>query len=100
MNSNQVVPINIVIEETPQVETIVQDGLSPVSTIINAPWVNVTSVNGKTGDVIVNPVGSILSFASSINVENLTNEVGGEWSFIGTSEMNSGAKLYHYSRTA
>lgn len=44
------------VQGVPQLETTVQDGTYPISTIINAPWVEVTSVNGKTGDVEIEPV--------------------------------------------
>lgn len=53
MDSNQPIPINTTIAETPQLQTVVQDGLTPVTSVINAPWVSVTSVNGKTGDVAI-----------------------------------------------
>lgn len=44
------------IGEVPQLETVIQDGSYPISTIINAPFIEVTSVNGQTGDVLVNPI--------------------------------------------
>lgn len=53
MNGNDIVPISTVISDAPQVQTVVQDGLTPVSSIVNAPWVQVTSVNGQVGDVII-----------------------------------------------
>lgn len=53
MNTNQPIPINTTITETPQLQTVVQDGVTPVTTLVNAPWVSVTSVNGKTGDVAI-----------------------------------------------
>lgn len=37
----------------PQIQTIIQEYGPPISTVINAPWVSVTSVNGMTGDVVV-----------------------------------------------
>lgn len=49
--SNEPTPITTVISEVPQLQTVMQDGLAPISTIVNAPWVSVTSVNGMTGDV-------------------------------------------------
>lgn len=51
MQSNQPIPVNTIITEVPQLQTVMQDGLSPITTVVNAPWVSVTSVNGKTGDV-------------------------------------------------
>ena len=51
--NNQPIPINTTITEAPVLQTVMQDGLSPVTTIVNAPWVNVTSVNGMVGDVVV-----------------------------------------------
>lgn len=44
-----------VIQDVPQVQTVLQNGIN-VSSQINAPFVEVTSVNGKTGDVITEPV--------------------------------------------
>lgn len=49
--SNEPTPISTVISEVPQLQTVLQDGLPPISSIVNAPWVSVTSVNGQTGDV-------------------------------------------------
>lgn len=40
-------------ETFPQIQTIIDEYSPPISTIIDAPWVNVTSVNGMTGDVLV-----------------------------------------------
>ena len=40
----------------PQVQTVIQNGVLPVASIINAPFVEVTSVNGMTGDVITEPI--------------------------------------------
>lgn len=37
----------------PQIQTIIQEFGPPISTIIDAPWVSVTSVNGMTGDVVI-----------------------------------------------
>lgn len=48
-------PLQTVIQDVPQVQTILQNGIS-VSSQINAPFIEVTSVNGKTGDVITEPV--------------------------------------------
>ncbi len=47
--------LQTVIQDVPQVQTVLQNGIS-VSSQINAPFVEVTSVNGKTGDVITEPV--------------------------------------------
>ena len=44
------------IEDTPQIKTIMSNGNYPITTIVDAPWVAVTSLNGMTGDVIVEPV--------------------------------------------
>ena len=43
-----------VMDGVPQVQTIVQDGIL-LTSIINAPFVEVTSVNGMTGDVEILP---------------------------------------------
>lgn len=51
-------PLQTVIQDVPQVQTILQNGIN-VSSQINAPFVEVTSVNGKTGDVITEPVVGI-----------------------------------------
>lgn len=51
--SNEPTPINTIISDAPQLQTVMQDGLPPISSIVNAPWVSVTSVNGMTGDVSV-----------------------------------------------
>lgn len=40
-------------ETLPQIQTIIDEYASPISTVIEAPWVTVTSVNGMTGDVVV-----------------------------------------------
>lgn len=40
-------------ETLPQIQTIVEEYGPPLSTIVDAPWVNVTSVNGMVGDVNV-----------------------------------------------
>lgn len=45
--------INTIVEEVPQLQTVIQDGIAPITTIVNAPFVEVTSVNGMTGDVVV-----------------------------------------------
>lgn len=44
-----------VIQDVPQVQTVLQNGIN-VSSQINAPFIEVTSVNGKTGDVITEPI--------------------------------------------
>ena len=40
----------------PQIVTTISEGLPPISTTVEAPWVAVTSLNGMTGDVIVDPI--------------------------------------------
>lgn len=40
----------------PQIVTTITPGLAPISSIVDAPWVSVTSLNGMTGDVIVEPI--------------------------------------------
>lgn len=40
-------------ETLPQIQTIISEYAPPLSTVIDAPWVSVTSVNGMTGDVVV-----------------------------------------------
>lgn len=42
--------------EVPQIQTIIQAGYLPAVSVINAPFVEVTSVNGMTGDVITEPI--------------------------------------------
>lgn len=41
--------------EWPQIQTTIMDG-NVISTVVDAPWVSVTSLNGMTGDVIVEPI--------------------------------------------
>ena len=53
VDNNQ--PLQTVIQDIPQVQTVLQNGIS-VSSQINAPFVEVTSVNGKTGDVVTEPI--------------------------------------------
>ena len=53
VDNNQ--PLQTVIQDVPQIQTVLQNGIN-VSSQINAPFVEVTSVNGKTGDVITEPV--------------------------------------------
>lgn len=53
VDNNQ--PLQTVIQDVPQVQTVLQNGIN-ISSQINAPFVEVTSVNGKTGDVITEPV--------------------------------------------
>ena len=38
---------------TPQIQTVIENGVLPLASVINAPFVEVTSVNGMTGDVTV-----------------------------------------------
>lgn len=40
-------------ETLPQIQTIIEEYGSPLSTVIDAPWVQVVSVNGQVGDVRV-----------------------------------------------
>jgi len=51
-----------VVQDVPQVQTILQNGIN-VSSQINAPFVEVTSVNGMTGDVIIE--AEILDFEAN-----------------------------------
>lgn len=46
--------LQTVVQDVPQVQTVLQDGIN-VSSQINAPFIEVTSVNGRTGDVITEP---------------------------------------------
>ncbi len=50
---SEATPLTTVMSEAPQLQTVMQDGLAPITTVVNAPWVAVTSVNGKTGDVVI-----------------------------------------------
>ena len=51
-------PINLTtqVSDVSQIQTVMQENVSPISSIINNPFVEVTSVNGQTGDVITEPV--------------------------------------------
>lgn len=55
-------PINLTtqVSDVPQIQTVIQDNIPPISSVINNPFVEVTSVNGMTGDVITE--AEILSF--------------------------------------
>ena len=55
-------PINLTtqVSDVPQIQTVLQDNISPIASVINNPFVEVTSVNGMTGDVITE--AEILSF--------------------------------------
>lgn len=55
MNSN-VQAIQSVVQDVPQIQTVLTDNVVNVSSIINAPFIEVTSVNGMTGDVQVEPI--------------------------------------------
>lgn len=46
--------ITTVVQDVPQIQTVIQDNMPAISSVINAPFVEVTSVNGMTGDVITN----------------------------------------------
>ena len=41
--------------EWPQIVTTITEG-NAISTVVDAPWVSVTSVNGMSGDVITEPI--------------------------------------------
>ena len=41
------------IAETPQIQTTIQDNVATITSIINAPFIGVTTVNGMSGDVVV-----------------------------------------------
>lgn len=43
-------------ENYPQIVTQITDAGVALTTIVDAPWVSVTSVNGMTGDVVVQPI--------------------------------------------
>lgn len=43
-------------DATPQIQTVVDPGSTILASVINAPFVEVTSVNGMTGDVITEPI--------------------------------------------
>lgn len=56
LNTTQVVDnvnLTTAIQEVPQIQTTVTENGPEITTIVNAPFVQVTSVNGKTGDVTV-----------------------------------------------
>lgn len=59
---SDVQPVQTVVQDVPQVQTILQNGIN-VSSQINAPFVEVTSVNGMTGDVITE--AEILDFEAN-----------------------------------
>ena len=44
--------------EWPQIVTTITEG-NAISTVVDAPWVSVTSVNGMSGDVITEPIMEI-----------------------------------------
>lgn len=48
--------LQTIVQDVPQVQTVLVDNVSNISSIINAPFVEVTSVNGMTGDVITEPI--------------------------------------------
>lgn len=54
--NNNVQAIQSVVQDVPQIQTVLTDNVANVSSIINAPFVEVTSVNGMTGDVITEPI--------------------------------------------
>lgn len=54
--NNNVQAIQSVVQDVPQIQTVLTDNVVNVSSIINAPFVEVTSVNGMTGDVQVEPI--------------------------------------------
>lgn len=47
--------LQTVIQNVPQVQTVLSEGIN-VSSVINAPFVEVTSVNGMSGDIRVDPI--------------------------------------------
>lgn len=56
LNTTQVVDnlnLTTAVQEVPQIQTTVTENGPEITTIVNAPFVQVTSVNGKTGDVTV-----------------------------------------------
>lgn len=48
--------VNTFVQDVPQIQTVLRDNVATVSSIINAPFVEVTSVNGMTGDVVTEPI--------------------------------------------
>lgn len=54
--NNNVQAIQSVVQDVPQIQTVLTDNVVNVSSIINAPFIEVTSVNGMTGDVQVEPI--------------------------------------------
>ncbi len=58
-------PINLTtqVSDVPQIQTVIQDNIPPISSVINNPFVEVTSVNGMTGDVITE--AEILGFIAN-----------------------------------
>lgn len=44
------------VADVPQIQSILQDNTAILSSVVNAPFVEVTSVNGRTGDVITEPM--------------------------------------------
>lgn len=58
-------PINLTtqVSDVPQIQTVLQDNISPIVSVINNPFVEVTSVNGMTGDVITE--AQILGFIAN-----------------------------------
>lgn len=51
------------VQDVPQIQSVIQDNTVTVSSVINNPFVEVTSVNGMTGDVITE--AEILDFISN-----------------------------------
>lgn len=45
-----------VVSSVPQIQTVLTDNIMNVSSLINAPFIEVTSVNGMTGDVVTEPI--------------------------------------------
>lgn len=58
-------PINLTtqVSDVPQIQTVLQDNISLIASVINNPFVEVTSVNGMTGDVITE--AQILGFVAN-----------------------------------
>lgn len=100
MNSNQPIPINTTITEAPQLQTVIQDGLSPITTIVNAPWISVTSVNGKTEDVDTWPIGSVYMSTTENTAQKVKDALGvGTWTQL-TGNLGLSKTVYVWERTA
>lgn len=56
MDTTPAYAIQTIQQDVPQLQTVIQEGYTPITTRMNGPWVMVTSVNGMTGDVVVEPI--------------------------------------------